>query len=425
MSPRQARVWTLAFVVVGGLAGGARAQDDEEEGPPERDVTTTAVLIEEQGAGLAESTIVSIGLRRGVQRVEGVRFLHAADLLSNENMSDEVIAAIEDLDAIADMVRTGDAREAQRRAEIAIEAFEGNLEVVKRSQLIDAYMLRAAAACRQRDRHGCLGGFEYVVTFRESFEYATARYPRQFAGTFERVREDTLQNGARGSIQVTTEPEGAEVFVDGRSYGPAPVTVLGLVTGRHYVTIKALGFEKVIRRITVYDDHEESYFIELSQSPRSLILQQNLPNIRGELGRPRAGATIEGMKGYLFTNQLILGVVRPAPGNQIDVTLYLYDQRTRFKLAELRRTISADAAGMVMAQEMAQALYEGVDLTGAVEAPEQELVIDEPAPFWQQWWFWTAVGVVVVSGIVAIGFAGGQDDGLPEGWNRVDGRAAR
>jgi len=397
-----------------------RAQDDEEDvGGPERQVTATAVLIPEAGATPSDVAIVGIGLRRGVRQVEGVKFVHPADVLSTQEMPESVIVALDDLEPIADMVRTGDANDALRRAEAAIEAFEANLEVVPRSSLVDAYMLKALAECQRGRRRPCVEGFEYVLTFREGAAYDPVRYPPEHQELFEETRQRLLEEGLRGSVQVTTEQPGAEVFVDGRSYGPSPVVALGLLVGEHYVTVKSTGYQKEIRRVTVNERYEEQVHIELTPSERALLLERDLPRIRGELGRERAGRFISGLDAYLFTNQVILGVVRPAPGDQIDVTLYLYDLRTRFLLAQHRATITADEAGMVLAQELATELYRGVDLTGAVEAPEQELVVEEPSPFWQQWWFWTAVGVVVVSGVVAFSVLGGDDQGPPEGWTRI------
>jgi hypothetical protein len=414
-----------AYVLLSCVAAGAHAQDEEDDGGGGRRATTTAVLIPEGGTDLADATIVGIGIRRGLRDVEGVRFQHPSDILGAETVPEDVFAAREDLEAIADMARSGDAREAARRAEIAIEAFEESLNVIKRDDLVDAYMLRAVAECQQRRRRECAEGFDYVVTFRESVQYDTDRYPPQFESFFERLRDQLLSEGTRGSIQVATEPPGAEVFVDGRSYGPSPVTILGLLAGDHYVTVKATGYEKVIRRVRVFDTHEETYALELQPNPRALFLHQQIGDIRAELGQRRAGEHISAMSGYLFTNHVILGVVRPAPGNQLDVTLYLYHQGSKFLLSQQRRTVSADEAGMVMAEELVQELYEGVDLSGTVEAPEQELVVDEPSPVWQQWWFWTAIGVVVVSGVVALSVLPGEGDGPQEGFTRVETQVAR
>ncbi len=420
------RVSSFAFLIwLGSASTVALAQDDEETGDNGRRVTTSAVLIPEQGAGLSETSVVSIGLRRGVAQVDGVRFVHPADVLSSQEVPESVVLAVDDLDAVADMVRTGDPADAAARAQQAIDAFEQGLTAVRRASLVDAYMLRAVAECQRGRRRQCVEGFEYVLGFRESAEYDPVRYPEQFLALFESTRERLLAEGARGSMLVTTEPPGAEVFIDGRSYGPSPVTALGLLAGEHYVTVKAVGYEKHIARASVNESFEETHHYELVPSERSLLLERDLPRVRGELGRQRAGRFISGLSSYLFTNQVILGVVRPAPGDQIDLQLFLYDLRTRFLLSQKRATLPADAAGMVLAQELVQELYEGVDLSGAVEAPEQDLVVDGPSPFWQQWWFWTAVGVVVVSGVVAVSVLGGEEGGPPDGWTRIGGTIQR
>jgi hypothetical protein len=66
---------------------------------------------------------------------------------------------------------------------------------------------------------------------------------------------------------------------------------------------------------------------------------------------------------------------------------------------------------------MVAQLYEGVDLSGRVEAPDEGPDFGESTPFWKTWWFWTAVGVLVVGGAIVIGVAaasGGEQ--LMPGW---------
>lgn len=67
-------------------------------------------------------------------------------------------------------------------------------------------------------------------------------------------------------------------------------------------------------------------------------------------------------------------------------------------------------------------LYDDVDLSGNVEAPEDEAprVVGPARPLWAQWWFWTAIGVVLVSGIV-VALTIDTDPEVPQGFTRFDG----
>lgn len=413
---RRAVASTILFAVLFAHAAASAQAGDS--------VTTSAVIIPIDDATRGQATLVGIGIRRGIEDIDGLEFEHPADVLSVHEMPEEVTQAVERLDALAPRLDSDPAAVGSAAEEI-IEVFERNLGHVRRASLIDAYMLAALARCEDGDRSGCRRGFERVITFRENADYDPGRYPPDHISLFDETRERLVARGSRGAVEVVTEPEGGEVFIDGRSYGASPVVAEGLLVGDHYVTVKVVGYDKLIRRVTVSPTRQETVMLELERSERARLLEDELPHIREELGQRRVelASRIARLANVLFVNQIVLGTVEPAPGDQLRVRLYLYDLRTRFLLKQKMATIPGDAAGVVEARRLAVELYEGVDLSGAVEAPEQEEdpLIEQAGPFWQQWWFWAAVGVVAVSGIVAISVID-TDEEIPEGWTRIDGQ---
>lgn len=56
---------------------------------------------------------------------------------------------------------------------------------------------------------------------------------------------------ALGFLRVETEPEGAEVFVDGESRGFTPIEIDGLTIGEHEILIKKTGFRSIERKVNV------------------------------------------------------------------------------------------------------------------------------------------------------------------------------
>jgi hypothetical protein len=405
----------LILLVACGQASRVVAQEGDA-----RRVTATALLVGEEGVTPSQMTNVGVGIRRGIEADARLRFADPVELLSDASVPEEIQAAIDDLDAIAELVRAGDPAEAQRRAEAAIGAFEMALAAVKRAALTDAYMLQAVSLCALNQRRACSEAFGRIVTFRESIEYDESRYPPQFARVFAQVKERVLA-GPRGAVQIVAEPAGGEVFVDGRSFGAAPALADELLIGDHFVTIKRVGFEKLIARVTVEAGRTATARFPLQPIQRALLLERDLSRLPAELGEPRAGPVIAGLTGYLFANQAVIGLLRPERGGGVDVALYLYDLRTRFLLRQRNATVSeADATEQTMA--LVAGLYAGVDLSGNVEAPPDERppVVVPARPLWQQWWFWTAIGVVAVSG-VAIGLAVDTDPEVPQGLTRFTG----
>lgn len=391
----------------------------------QRGVATSAVLLRESGATVAQASAVSIGLRRGISDVDGVRYVHPVDVLSAPVISEELEMAMEELEPIADMVRTGDARAAYRRADAVIEIFEQNLEAVRRSQLVDAYMLAAIGRCQAGERRACEQRIRDIIAFRESLEYAPERYGPEAADIFERARSRAL-SGPRGSLIVETDPPGAEVYIDGISYGPSPARADGLLVGAHYVTIKELGYEKLIARAEVRPGRGVSRaHFELVPNERAqlIVSEQAQARIRAELGEPRAGSAIRSLGNTLGTAQVVIGVLRPAAGGQVHVQLYLYHLTTRLLQARKQATVTVDEAGIERTRQLAVELYEGVDLTGGIEAPEDPLIGRQPE-LHEQWWFWTAIGggVALIAGAIAIGVAVGDSQPIPSGFVRWGGQ---
>jgi len=401
------------------LACGSASVAIAQEGDARR-VTATALLVEEQGVTPAQVTNIGVGIRRGIEADTRLRFADPVELLSDASVPEEIQAAVDDLDAIAELVRAGDPAEAQRRAEAAIGAFEMALAAVKRAALTDAYMLQAVSLCALNQRRACTEAFGRVVTFRESIEYDESRYPSQFARLFAQVKERVLA-GPRGAVQIVAEPAGGEVFVDGRSFGSAPALADELLIGDHFVTIKRVGFEKLIARVTVEAGRTATARFPLQPIQRALLLERDLSRLPNEVGETRAGPVISGLTGYLFANQVVIGLLRPARGGGVDVALYLYDLRTRFLLKQ-RNATARDEEATERATALVAELYQGVDLSGNVEAPPDDRppVVVPARPLWQQWWFWTAIGVVAVSG-VAIGLAVDTDPEVPQGFTRFTG----
>ena len=69
-----------------------------------------------------------------------------------------------------------------------------------------------------------------------------------------------------GSLQITTEPAGARVWVDGEQRGVAPLTVSNLKVGDHAVTVRSAAGEPVNRTVTVQEGNVASLIIALNSS---------------------------------------------------------------------------------------------------------------------------------------------------------------
>ncbi|MBX3275112.1 MAG: PEGA domain-containing protein [Sandaracinaceae bacterium] len=386
--------------------------------------STSAVFVYEAGATIEQGAIVTMGLRQGIGEVEGLRFVHPADAMTRLPYDQEVEDGLAELDSVADMVRTGDAAYAFQRADELIELFERNLVRVRREQLIDAYMLSAVGRCRAARRRECEQRMGEVIAWREGLTYDDARYGAGFREVFDRARVRAT-SGGRGTLFVETVPPGAEVYVDGRSYGPSPARVDGLLAGAHYITIKEVNHLRHMVRAEVRGGRETRERVVLEPNPQAQLVASEAvqQRLRGEVGEPRAQRTVQSVGRELGTTQLIVGVLRPAAGDRVHVQLYLYHMVTQHLQAQAEATLSIDEAGIARGAELAQELYRGVDLEGGIEAPPDDTVIVAPTPeVYEQWWFWTAIGgvalAVVLGVVIGVVVAEESAQGPPDGFFR-------
>lgn len=385
-------------------------------------IRTTLVVIAEDGVRRADVTAWGAGVRAGLRRVRGVDYADSVDLLSATDTPAEVLTAMDELEALREELRSAPGPRLRKRAERALEVLMQNLGAVKRSVLVDALLTAAVTIC-DADESACDAAFARVIAMREDMTYDTERFPARYLDAFTVAQAKLLDGGVRGQLEIVTEPIGAEVFVDGRSLGPSPAVAAGLLGGEHFITAKAAGFEKALLVAAVEPGRTVPVTLELRTSERALLLENDLPSIKKELGEPRAGRAIAGVSSYLFAQQVVFATLRRRGSGALEAFVYLYDLRTKFMLRTLDAQLESGESLAELAERLTKDLYRGVDLEGAVAAPKEPEVEDDGA-FYKQWWFWAAVGVVAVSGGVAVGVAASADgggEGAPEGWTRVRG----
>lgn len=435
----------ICFLVVLLYSARARGQD---EPPPEatRPPTESGEAAPEAGGGEAEAEPVSLtafffvdgqttapaavgvtaALRRSLLDDDRVDFRDPSDAMSTAESREAADAAVALLQEARGLVEQGSYAEAEPHLREALGRFDENLALIKRKDLTDALMLLGVVQCATRQRDQCVETFSKVLTFREGMAWDAERYPEIAQAAFEEAKQRVRRRG-RGSVEFRTEPEGAEVFIDGRSRGASPLVVEGLIIGDHYVTLKLAGYEKVAARVAVAPNYQETYEYTLERSDQYLILQQALRDVLPEIGRERAGQGILALRGILFVSQIVLGTVDAGPNGLVNVRACLYDLRTGLRLKEVRREGRVGEATGDLAR-LGPELYQGVDLHGFVEAPPTPPPPPPPPSqsIFGKWWFWGVVGAVAVGvtvGILLIPESDGPEDGTTRITLGVDTRS--
>ncbi|NUN14019.1 MAG: PEGA domain-containing protein [Myxococcales bacterium] len=263
-----------------------------------------------------------------------------------------------------------------------------------------------------------------VYPMQSSVEYA---YTPEAQEAFEQVVRDTAAE-ASGSIQVKTLPDGAEVFVDGKLQGYAPLTVNNLTAGEHYVTVFADGHWKWAEFVAVPPGGTVDKMVELAAAPSLPVLQSSLKDVQRKWNAKGVGVAAQNLKEAANADEVIL--LRVDKNKQGEFILDGFTVRLSGDVAPTSATIAPDAkfldnirlfiegqtgAGTVSdagAVPLSMPLIRSVALpvsgnlgTTDVIDPNSQIFNtggEEDESIVNEWWFWTLIGVGVAGAAVAI-----------------------
>jgi hypothetical protein len=73
-----------------------------------------------------------------------------------------------------------------------------------------------------------------------------------------------------GSLSVTSNPKGADIYVDGRYQGSTPAVVSGLSPGSHTVRVQKVGYDEFISTVTIYSGQRTQLPVTFSPQPANV-----------------------------------------------------------------------------------------------------------------------------------------------------------
>ncbi len=229
------------------------------------------------------------------------------------------------------------------------------------------------------------------------------------------------------SISVDTIPQGARVLIDGRYRGVSPAYRPHLRRGNHYVQVVRQGYGRIGRRIDTSGKRRQSKFresVRLEPASQQRSLSNLLLNIRTEFvqGGDQAGQSIMRLQKLLLVDYVAL-FRATGRSERKRVELALYDLTTGRQLNRLETTVNWAERSKATRNEMVDLAGRLVDVTFETYVPPVDDVAQQGGAgdsVFNTWWFWTAVGVVTLGGIVglAVGLTPEDDpDGLSKDGN--------
>jgi|GEM_PF-4785083 len=240
-----------------------------------------------------------------------------------------------------------------------------------------------------------------------------------------------LMDGPKGNVLLQAEPADARVYVDGKDVGSGQVQLQNMPLGKHYFRVVKSGFEEqVLEQFVVAGQNRVKVTLKPKQDQS--VLQSYFETVESTDQMGEARIEFLDQMGVTLGADIFL-LLSPLKG---EVRGQLFDQRSqelsgaiasdqpKQLIAGLMRYIGSDGYVLSADQVPAQAAATQADPTKTASKPNAKTNQNETfkakksknevnKPFYKKWWFWTAIGVVVVGaggGVYASGALDGDVD---------------
>jgi hypothetical protein len=230
--------------------------------------------------------------------------------------------------------------------------------------LIEAWLTLGLAHTGMGDEEAANAAFREVIILDPTRELDPISYPPDVIEGYARVRTDVLSAGT-GQLALNATADGAEVFVDGRSVGVAPVTVEGLPVGRHRVFVTADGGLRAYEEVLIEAGGTRKLSLKVDE-------RQITETAEDRYGRSAQVESLYGAVGSYAQTPLVLLAGETGEGQ---VAVLLYSSRTNNFSHFLTAPAGEDPVGAIV--DLIPALGSYVTETGDIR-PERVSVSVPP-----------------------------------------------
>lgn len=400
------------------------APDVEAPRPPTVEARVAVLVLGQDGEPLPSATraTLQVSMERALESDSRLEIVDQDTELarrSGDVPSDAVSEARGLVIAGEALLRRGQAAPALAKLEAASAQLAKVLAWAQKQELARAQFLLGAAHAISGDAKAAVAEFVALLAWRPDFVADPEIAPKEVLPLWEKAEKKVLKL-AGGSIEITSSPEGAMAYVDGRFVGFTPTVVEALPVATHYVTVRMFGRVRSVEAVKVSDKKASELRIKLAVTPGNDRLNDAITEIAGGIGKPQASAAVQAAFGDLAEMLEVdhaMVLVAPDRGDTYRGYVYAVEGGTRLAMAEmtLGERDPEDAFG-----ELARALYEQISF----EPPppptptKKKRRVVAGKPFYKKWWFWSGIGAAVVAGValpLMLGGDGGPEVGCPVG----------
>lgn len=392
------------------------APDVEAERAPEVKARVAVIVLGQDGEPLPAATraTLQVTMERALESDERLEIVDQDTELA-KRAGQVPVETVSEARGLArageELLRRGKSEPAKIKLEQASRHLAEVLAWISKQELAHAQFLLGAANAVDGNKKEAIAQFVALLAWRPDFVADAEIWPEKVLPLWEKAQEKVKKLDG-GSIEISSSPDGAMAYVDGRFVGFTPTVVEGLPAATHYVTVRMYGRVRSVSAVKVSDRRPSQLEVKLDPTPGVERVREAIDVIAAGVGKAQAPAEIQAAFGdlseLLMVDHAAVLVVPDGPG-PYRAHVYAVEGGTQLAKAEIElgERDPEDAFA-----ELATALYRQISFEPIEAPPEKKPKRSRRKPFYTRWWFWGTVGAVVATSIAVPLLL--RDDGPPE-----------
>lgn len=296
-------------------------------------------------------------------------------------------------------------------------ALIGTLTSDQLQQLYRALLLQGLCWIEAKKKDKARQAFARLIVIRPDFEPDPSQVSPGARELFRQALSEVRGAGV-ATLEVRSEPAGAQVVLDGLPRGSTPIAISSLPAGHHHVRLSRAGFQPFDRELELRPPGQTLSDAALEPLPVTSALQRAIAAARASAAPDLASADLQLVREQTRLQSLILvGLARLTParsGRDLLVTIVRFGdgERSAVALATSASELATDCravAAKVIERSWPAATWPAdsaslpVDFSASLlgvgsRASASPAAANDESSLLGSWWLWAGVGAAVLVG---------------------------
>lgn len=417
-----AAVVVAVICSLGSLTDGIRAQEDDSGGGGKP--LASFVLATDKFSEKAASVLNHLA-RENFSRASEFSLMDVRTFLE-EDAGDPRLAALQ---KARELLGRGKEQYDNLELDAAIEELSKAIEEFKKAagrlgggeDYLEALLYLGAAHILSGDNERGTESFRTVAMFDKRKILDPKVFPPSMIEIFDKTKEDVTSSPV-GTVLVKSNPNAAEVYLNGVFKGITPLTLVKIPEGLHFVRVEKDGYLPWGQQVEFYATHEETAEANLKEALGLSKLSEECKNVLTDLDEDPPKKEVIQVGEWLRVEQLMLTSVKQR-GDEVVAEAALIQLQPPKKLAFRTTEFNLTSANfLARADAFFSSLYRKVDIPAAEggEKKDPPLIVaaakchsdsdcstgevcdnasgscipyaPEGEQWYEKWWVWTIIG---------------------------------